>query len=172
MARMGQWAVERWTDLGRQLAEARQSAGKTQVALAAEIGVSKSTIKAIEYGRPYEKVQANHRAVAQAVGWTPGSVEDVLDGRRPTVAGGSRSAAGAPASKLPEGLSDRARLELGSARAFDDTVVRVGLGRRKVIMILTEADDAVSPEELRKDIEMWEQIQRAVWRAAPGDSQA
>lgn len=163
---MKQWPVEQWIALGRQLAEARQAVGMTQVELASELDVSKSTVKAIEHGRPYSKIQPTHRAFAAAVGWSDGSIKAVLDGGEPSKPGGRRSqargasssdsagrAAGPSRGDLPAGLSEHAAYALSKGRVFDSGVISLSPGVRVVFAV--QADEDVSTEDLAESYSPW-----------------
>jgi DNA-binding XRE family transcriptional regulator len=162
---MTQWADEQWGVLGRRLAEARRAAeGRpTQVAIGNRIGVSLATVKSIERGRPYERVQPTHRAFAAAVGWADGSVEAVLAGGEPTLAGTSSQAEQAPQGDLLEGLPDLARLALTEGRAIDARVVSASPGDdREVVVVLKGRRRVATREELEDDIWRWEMVQLAL----------
>ena len=165
IALMTQWADEQWGVLGRRLAEARRTTeGRpTQVAIASRIGVSLATVKSIERGRPYERVQPTHRAFAAAVGWADGSVEAVLAGSEPVLAESSSRAELAPQSELLKGLPDLARLALTEGRAIDARVVSASPGDdREVVVVLKGRRRVATREELEDDIWRWEQLQLAM----------
>ncbi len=75
-----------WTALATAIKKRRTELRFSQDGLANEAGVSRSTIQKLEWAtaRPeYETLQK----VERALGWEPGSADDVLRGSRPKLAG-------------------------------------------------------------------------------------
>lgn len=68
---------------GRTLAERRRLMGFSQEELAEAIHVSKATIAAHEQGRRANLHPSNKIALEQALKWTPGSVDRVMNGGEP-----------------------------------------------------------------------------------------
>jgi transcriptional regulator with XRE-family HTH domain len=85
-----------WERLGREVARRRGELQLTQTELAQRAGFSMPTLNAIENNRSGRLSKRLRRALEQAVGWQPGSVDAVLDGGEPRVA----------MSKVPGSLDD------------------------------------------------------------------
>jgi transcriptional regulator with XRE-family HTH domain len=164
-----------WARFGRAVKAARAAGDMTQEELATAAGVGVSTIQTLERGsRHYARVTANHRAVAQALGWTGDSVERVLAGGEPTVAEAplqpvsmGDAASAAPVDDLLDGLTERARLALQGGTVVDADVIDLAPDDPDsvAVLILKRGDrPATTPEQMRADLKKWAELQRAARR--------
>lgn len=78
---------EAWRRLAGAVRARRDELGFTQAELAVESGVSEPTIRVIETARRGSYQRATLRAIAQALGWTPDSLDRILRGEEPVEAG-------------------------------------------------------------------------------------
>lgn len=154
-----------WMGLGRAIRDARKTAGfPTQQDLADRVGAKVSTIRAIEQGRNFSKVTPTLRVIERLLGWTHGSVEDVLDGREPT----PRSEESAPehgGADLADGLSIEVARELAGGQVIGDDVLNLTVpGSQDRLVVIYKSGDAgpVNPDELRRRLRVWTDVQRAL----------
>jgi DNA-binding XRE family transcriptional regulator len=175
MDRQREWTPPDWERLGRGFASARDAAGLTQVQAAAELGVSRTPIQAIERGRqsngqPFTKVTGTMRAYARLVGWSERSPARILDGQEPEPATQPVSGGGADTSS---GLPPAVDRELRSGKTLDHTVVHLG-GEgdddTRIIVVLKGAED-MTEEEIDAAWHKWRRTRRHL-QAFPGDSES
>lgn len=160
-----------WERLGDAFAEARKTAGLTQVEVAEQLSVTRTPIQAIERGRQangsaFTKVTATMRAYARLLGWTEDSPARILQGQEPEPATQPTSATESK-SDLPPAI-DR---ELRSGKTLDHTVVHLGDeddDDTRIIVVLKGAED-ISEEELDKLWQQWRRTRRHL-QAIPGES--
>ncbi|MFD9124907.1 helix-turn-helix transcriptional regulator [Kitasatospora sp. NPDC059571] len=169
-----------WPALGRAVAHARKALGMTQQDLASAVGVGRSTVQSLERGeRAHPKVLHTHLAIARALGWTEGSIEQVLTGGAPTPAGASRSTheIGAPtaAASVLDELSERVRLALIGGKVVDGDVIDLAPDDPDSVAVLIlkrgERPDA-TPEQMREDLRKWAKLQRAAREIFSEDPQS
>ncbi|QXE36943.1 helix-turn-helix domain-containing protein [Streptomyces sp. GMY02] len=151
------WPVENWATLGEQIAKARRGKGWDQAELARRSGNSPNTISNYERGRPTQsrRIPTGLLRVAQALGWPPDAVQEILSGTDPAWVVGQPdlfSLAGEHAKAVPAAVSSvepkapgfmNAEL-LESGALAHDAFVRQMKRYRKL--------QGVSPEELAERI--------------------
>lgn len=71
-----------WAQVGQRVKARRQELRMTQLALATAAGTSESTIRVLESARRVPATPAL-RAISQALGWTPDSIERLAAGDEP-----------------------------------------------------------------------------------------
>lgn len=170
-----------WAHFGSVVKAARTAKGMTQADLAAEVGVSLSTVQGIERGaRTQQKILPVHGAVFRALGWEEATIKVVLQGGQPPAAVG-RSASSAtdgpqqpigagavpvgddPVDDLLDDLTERVRTALLGGTVADADAI--GLGDEpddgEVVLIWKrgERPDA-TPDQLRADLKKWARLQR------------
>jgi DNA-binding XRE family transcriptional regulator len=159
-----------WARLGRAFAAARKSAGLTQAALAERIGVTRTTVQAIERGVGADKPTGTMRSYARFVGWPDGAIEAVLAGGDPLSALAENDAP--PGRRQVAGdLPLRIVEEIGEGPLLDTTVLDLtpdGSGAR-MIVVVRGAPDA-SPDEIRRDLLAWRRAQRHLQDLGDGDN--
>lgn len=160
-----------WARLGRAVTRARKAAGLSQIELGDAAGLSRSAVQSIERGRSFSAPQLSHRSVAQVLGWTPGSIVDVLAGGEPTLVAGapptrSESVGSAPATAaddLLDDLTERVRAALLGGTVADADAVPLGDedGDGEVVLIWKRGERPdLTPEQLRADLKKWSRLQR------------
>jgi len=160
---MGRMETNSAVMFGRAVAAARSAKGWTQTQLATAADVSRPTIQRLEKGAPLRpKIWKVHRAVAQALGWTVGSVEAVWAGGEPVLANTAPTPGGStePSQAFPAGLSERAKQALSAGRILDSDLISASPGQRgrRVLMILVD-DDAPSEQiDFSRDMERWRRM--------------
>lgn len=164
-----------WKRLGLAFAEARKSAGLTQVEAAERLSVTRTPVQAIERGQqpngnPFAKVTATMRAYARLLGWTEDSPSRILDGQDPEPATPPVSAPDAePMPDLPPAV-DR---ELRTGKTLDHAVVNLSSDEgddTRIIVVLQGGED-MTEEELDKAWEKWQRTRRRI-QAIPGEPDA
>lgn len=161
-----------WSRLGRAVVARRRTLGLSQVALADAAGLSRSAIQGIERGGEFSSPQLSHRSVAQALGWTPASVADVLAGGEPTLAASpspspvpaepeSRIEAGVDA--LLDDLTARVKGALLGGQVVDATAIDLGPGDEGGVVIIWKQGEGqdLTLEQQRKLRRRWAKLQRA-----------
>ncbi|MFD9603253.1 helix-turn-helix domain-containing protein [Streptomyces sp. NPDC059970] len=151
-----------WEELGRALKAARKAAGLKQSDVAARLGISLSSVQAIERGTVYAKPTPTIRAFAAAVGWADGSVEQVLAGGTPTASREeppSSADSSEPTAPVPEGkLPLRIVADLTDEGALLDTVViPLAGGGQAVVVVKGKAGG--TPAEIQAALEAWRRTQ-------------
>lgn len=128
----------------------------TQEAVASSLDVSRATVQNIERGTGPTKATPTIRAYAALLGWTPTSVDRVLAGGEPALAGedGADEANLAEPSRLPLRIVD----ELSDDGALLDTAV-IPLGDDASMVIVVKGRPDASPEEIRAALEAWRRAQ-------------
>lgn len=76
---------DRWDDVGAAIVDRRRALRMTQVALSRASGVSDLTLRRLERGMAADYRDDVQGAVEQALGWAPGSIRHILNGRQPTI---------------------------------------------------------------------------------------
>jgi DNA-binding XRE family transcriptional regulator len=159
-----------WERLGRAFAQARTTAGLTQVEVAKQLHVTRTPIQAIERGRqpsgkPFTKVTSTMRAYARLLGWTEDSPDRIAAGGKPEPTAKPSPPPEHPKSDLPPAI-DR---ELRSGKTLDSTVVHFGSedDDTRIIVVLKGAED-LSEEELEKLWQQWRRTRRHL-QAMPPD---
>lgn len=160
-----------WARLGGAVTKARKAAGLSQIELADAAGLSRSAVQGIERGKPFGAPQLSHRSVAQVLGWTPGSIADVLAGGEPTLASAVPGLAAEPAASgstsaaddLLDDLTERVRAALLGGTVADADAVPLGDedGDGEVVLIWKRGQRPdLTPEQLRADLRKWARLQR------------
>lgn len=171
-----------WTRLGKALQAARRapSVGLTQEEMAEALGVGRSVIQLIEGGKEYKKPTASMRTYAARVGWAEGSIERVLAGGDPILAGGA-PAGGEVVQSLQTESAPEAGLPLrivhelkGRGDLLDTAVIPLGDGASMVVVV--KGKPGASNEEIARNLEAWREAQGQLMeldyrRAAAKDQQ-
>lgn len=76
-----------WANLAVEVKRARESTGRTQVEAAVDAGISDQVWSLVERAAQTSYRPRTLSRIAGALGWTPGSIEDVLAGGSPTEVG-------------------------------------------------------------------------------------
>lgn len=147
-----------WERFGKALQAAREAKGMAQTELGDAVGVSRSTVQAIERGKSFKKPTPTVRSLARAVGWTDDSVDTVLDGGEPTLAGAAPPPEAAPQTE--SGTPPPLRLidATGNDAALVGTT-RIPIPGGGSVTVTVEGDPAQSPRQRRKNLEAWRRIQ-------------
>lgn len=148
-----------WARLGKAFAAAREAAALTQTEVAERIGVTRTPIQAIERGTAFKKVTGTMRSYARVVGWTAGSIEQVLAGGDPAYEEASASAPQREAlSSLPLAILDQLK---GDGPLIDATVISLPSAKADVHMtIVVRGEPNATPEEIRDALLAWRRTQR------------
>ena len=130
---LGVEASERdWKRLGEEMLLRRKRLRLSREALAKLTGgaVTARTIGNYEHARLPVKggIPAGYYAVERALGWTEGSIEEVLAGRAPTMQGETPAPAAAQAAADPEALIGEVMTEYGHVLGFGELCERAGGG--------------------------------------------
>lgn len=153
-----------WARLGTALAAARDQAGLTQADVARRLGVGKSTIQSIERGVTRAKPTPSIRVYAQLVGWTEGSVEQVLAGGEPVT--GDSNVEQLPTAAVeagPEDLSLHVIQALRDGPLLDSQVLHVHTpGGEITATIVVRGETDATPEELHAALLAWRDRRRAL----------
>lgn len=72
-----------WTELGSRVRRERKKRRQTQAAFAQDAGISPRTLRSIETGEWTHYSQDTLHAIEIAMRWQTGSVDRVIEGRRP-----------------------------------------------------------------------------------------
>lgn len=80
------WKPEDWTRLGARIRQSREDRGLSRKKLSERSGLSEKSIQLTEEGRVPTRWPKSLHTLEDALGWAPGSVMDVLDGREPAFA--------------------------------------------------------------------------------------
>lgn len=142
----------------------------TQEAVASTLDVSRATVQNIERGVGATKATPTIRAYAQLLGWTPASVDRVLAGGEPSLAGaegGDVAAIPPEPSRLPLRIVD----ELADEGALLDTAV-IPLGADASMVIVVKGRPDASPEEIRAALEAWRRAQPQLRELSTGQPQS
>lgn len=95
------WGDEEWQRLGAALRLRREVLHLTQQQVADRARVALATVKTFEGGKTHRRYPGNLTSVALALGWTPESPRQILDG---AATGAINEAATAPGQRTPEEL--------------------------------------------------------------------
>ncbi|WP_202234426.1 helix-turn-helix domain-containing protein [Actinacidiphila reveromycinica] len=133
-----------WARLGEKLRAARIARGVEQQDVAEAIGVKRGALHNIEKGS-IRKVTPTVLAYARTVGWTPESVDLVLDGGEPVEQGVPAEAAPEP----PSDLSARVQKSLREGPLIDARVAEVTTPSGRVrATIVIRGEDGTPLEDL------------------------
>ncbi|WP_171987730.1 helix-turn-helix transcriptional regulator [Streptomyces sp. MP131-18] len=157
-----------WARLGSYLRESRDRLRDTQATLGARIGADRNTIRRIEQGKA-RRVTDTITKFAREVGWTAGSIEDVLAGGEPTsVAGQAGEGSGTEATRqdLLDRLPERVLQELTDGEVIDTDVLDLREdGSTAVLTLVVErGGTTASRDQVREDLKAWGQAQRKIRR--------
>ncbi|WP_263165462.1 helix-turn-helix transcriptional regulator [Streptomyces sp. SCSIO ZS0520] len=142
-----------WARLGDafQHARAARDPKLTQDDAAQALGVSRATVQNMERGKGTTKVTPTMRAYAQLLGWTPGSIEAVLEGGEPSYTSDAAAAIGA----VPEtGLPLRIVHELERPGELVDTAV-IPLTDDADMVVVVKGRQTATREQLLAALEAW-----------------
>jgi DNA-binding XRE family transcriptional regulator len=141
----------------------------TQEAVAASLDISRATVQNIENGSTSKVTPTTVRAYAALLGWTPTSVDRVLSGGEPTLAGeeSTGEASLAEPSRLPLRIVD----ELSDDGALLDTAV-IPLGDDASMVIVVKGRPDATPDEIRTALEAWRRAQPQLREISTGQPQS
>lgn len=148
-----------WQRLGKALQATRRARIPkiTQEQAAAELGVSRSVIQNIERGIGFTKATPTVREYARRLGWTGGSIDEVLAGGEPTLT----EDAPVPGAVEFRGLPSRVKRELEQEGDLVDTAVIQLPGGGTAVVIVKDQPDA-TPEQREMNLEAWLRTQPAL----------
>lgn len=147
-----------WARLADAVESRRGELGISQAEVAARGPLSKDRVQALESGKERNYRRATLMALERALGWEYGSVQAVLTGGRPTLAGHrdpsrgytTEVGEGVQELHLPPGLQGDEAVDAAAAGEDDNTLVVRGTGDLGEIVI-TRTEDL--PDDLS---ELWE----------------
>lgn len=168
-----------WERLGEALQAARRAADLSQEDMATELGVGRSTIQKIERGHEFEKPTLAIRAYARRVGWTEGSVDQVLAGGGPNHIHVASAELGAARSSsegvLSEGAVSRLPVRIVDAieneGALVDTAV-IPLGNGGNMVVVVKGTPGATPDEIKAALDAWLRAQPQLQELSTGNEQA
>lgn len=144
-----------WRRLGRALAEAREAIGLTQADVAAQLRVSLNPVQTIERGAS-KRVTSTMRAYAHLVGWTPESVEKVLESGKPERRPDAGTTPPASVAEFPTDLPLRIVKELREGPLLETTVIDLGEpGKSGRAIVVVRGNPQTSPEQVAEDLKEW-----------------
>lgn len=148
-----------WVRLGEAFKAARvaHEPRLTQDDVQRALDVSRATVQNIERGKVFSKATPSHRAYARLVGWTDGSVDEVLAGGEPTCTADSESAGVEPGAPVPDGLPLRIAEELASGPLLETMLIRLPGGGQ--VVVVAKGKEGGSPEEIQAALEAWRRAQ-------------
>lgn len=151
--------TQQWERLGAMLKAGREALPMTQAELGQRLGVERNTLRLIENGTS-KRITATIRAFAREIGWADGSIEKVLDGGEPELAGAQPAVPAAAPQDL--GLSPRLYRELQQGRVLENVLVDLTpSGSLGVAVVLIERPHvAVAPDQMDSDMRAWSRVQR------------
>lgn len=79
---------ERWAELRAAITTRMAQLGYSKTELDREVGMSAETVRPIRTGTPGNYRASTLAKVSKALGWTPESIEQILEGGEPTPIGG------------------------------------------------------------------------------------
>ncbi|MEU1805872.1 helix-turn-helix transcriptional regulator [Streptomyces sp. NPDC019937] len=167
-----------WARLGAALKAAREARGLSQAELGERIGVKRGAMRNIERGL-FSKVTHTVRSYAREVGWDTGSIDAVLAGGDPT-----------PAETAPEAPDERAALNIASGLSIETAHaeelplrIQAALSDGPLLdslvinlpgdddenpdaqmVIVVKGRPGVGPEQVRRALERWEQMEARIRR--------
>lgn len=121
--RINNLPVDDWHRVGQRARERREELGLSQEKVGHDAGVSAYTIRLIEKGERGSFRAATMRAVSTALGWDPGAIEAIRQGKEP---GDAIDAYEGPALGLEERME---RVERRVQKIFE-MVSRIDAGSR------------------------------------------
>jgi len=156
-----------WKRLGEAIKAGRRARGPRyrQEDLAREAGVGLATIQRLESGNGYSRMPPTVQKVEAPLGWTPGSVAQILAGGDPEYAVATQErpeltpVEAAVEAATDDAMPPRIRHELAGGRIVDYDVLPLLRSGGKLIVLLA-SDSGSSPDEEGADIEEWTRVQR------------
>jgi DNA-binding XRE family transcriptional regulator len=150
-----------WARLGAALKADRERQGHTQKTAARALSAALTSIQEIERGHEYTKPTRTIRAYAQMLGWTEGSVEQVLAGGAPDYLRTDTPPTDAAVHEAPADTDfDDKRLPLrivhelsDEGELLDTAVIKIGEKGRAVIVV--KGEPGVSADELLDELRAW-----------------
>lgn len=146
--------------------------GLTQADVATQLGVSLNPVQTIERGAS-KRVTTTIRAYARLAGWTPKSVDTVLDGGEPEMRPAASKVAASDASTAADQLAAlparvvQALTEDG--QLLEAVVMNIReQGGAKAVIVIKGAPDATA-EEIAKDLDEWSRKEMILRRIVPPD---
>lgn len=131
--------------------------------LAQSAGVSRQTVVALEKGGARARMPAKIGSIEQALGWAPHAAAKIAGGMDLEQA---TSAGAPPAAAYAEGMPLRVIRELSDGQVVDTDVLDLTLpGSNSKLVVVFKRDSPAAdmdPSQLRRDLEEWSRIQRAV----------
>ncbi|MFJ4322201.1 helix-turn-helix domain-containing protein [Streptomyces tricolor] len=142
--------------LGKELKAAREQRRPrmTQPEAAAALGVGRSTIQKMESEKAAQVTPTTVRSYARLLGWTDDSVDRVLAGGDPVMAGSSAEAPAATGEPL--GLTPEVEYELRSGETLGSQVISLGPEEEDGhIIVVLKGKKGLAPEKVQRILERY-----------------
>ncbi|MEY9937355.1 helix-turn-helix domain-containing protein [Streptacidiphilus sp. MAP5-3] len=138
-----------WPALATAIAARREAIPLTQDELAEAMNVGRSTVQKLENPRTtYTKIQPIHREVAYQLGWTRGSIEQVLEGGEPTLrADEAPSPSATQSASMPSGTPQRIRRALTGGEVIDTELIPIDDDSDSGLVMMIKQGDRELPED-------------------------
>ncbi len=155
---------EDFVRLGAELKAAREQRlpKLSQQKAADALGVGRSTVQKMERGEGDQVIVTTLRSYARLLGWTDGSVDQVLAGDKPTLA--SEASAGDTPSSAPSsalGLSPAVEYELKSGDVLDSQVINLGPDEDDGhIIVVLQGRKGATPEQVERIVARYGKARR------------
>lgn len=152
-----------WPALATAIAARREAIPLTQDELAEAMNVGRSTVQKLENPRTtYTKIQPIHREVAYQLGWTRGSIEQVLAGGEPTLRADEVAAASAaPGASMPSGTPQRIRRALTGGEAIDTELIPIDEDSDSgLVMMIKQGDKELAEDKMDQVMRRWVRLTR------------
>jgi transcriptional regulator with XRE-family HTH domain len=161
-----------WKRLAEAVRHERRRRGLTQKALADSAGVVEASVQKLERGDGYERRPTAPYAVAEAFGWTRGSIESILAGGEPMSASPREAASAEPPIEptFARGMPLRIQEALQRGDIVDTEVLEFGpdgSGMEMVVVLRRrDGEPPVDPEVMRRGLEQWTRAQPQIRKIA------
>lgn len=163
-----------WVRLGLALRAGREALQLTQVQMGKRIGVGRAPLLTIERGDS-KRVTPTILAYARELGWQDGSVEDVLDGRPPTIleSVSDSSPAGADNPNVEnrahyaQGMPARVTVSISDGQVYDTDIIDLSTSAHApLVMIAKDLPPDATEADRAAYVRVWTRIQREAHKIA------